>query len=331
MPRQPRINIPYELYHVMARGIERKKIYKTATDRKLFIRRLGELVKACNIVCYAWVMLDNHFHMLVMPTTTSLSSFMHRLLCGYAVNFNIRHKRSGHLFQNRYKSILCQQESYLLELIRYIHLNPLRAGIVKDLEALNNYRWSGHAVLMQKIKRKWQETTKVYQLFSIRKKSAIKKYLQFVSEGRDMAKDDRFHGGGLKRSAGGWSVVKAMLKNKEHWQSDERILGDGDYVERVLKQINKKPENNPMNNWSLSQLLKHIAKTVKVEPTELLKQKRNNQQAEARAVFGYIAKEKMKKKTYEIGQYLQISESAASKLIDRGSRLFNKWRSSLEY
>jgi REP element-mobilizing transposase RayT len=79
-------------------------------------------------------LLSNHFNLLLMPTSTTLSSFMRRLLTGYAVSFNRHNRRSGHLFQNRYKSIVCEEEMYLLELIRYIHLNPLRAGIVKSLE-----------------------------------------------------------------------------------------------------------------------------------------------------------------------------------------------------
>jgi hypothetical protein len=83
-----------------------------------------------------------------MPTSAPLSYFMRRLLTGYAVSFNRRNKCAGHLFQNRYKSIVCEEEPYLLELVRYIHLNPLRAGMVANLDALDHYRWSGHAVLI---------------------------------------------------------------------------------------------------------------------------------------------------------------------------------------
>ena len=92
--------------------------------------------------------MSNHFHLLLMPTAVPLSYFMRRLLTGYAVVFNRKHSRSGHLFQNRYKSIVCEQEPYLLELVRSIHLNPLRVGLVSELATLDHYPWSGHAVLM---------------------------------------------------------------------------------------------------------------------------------------------------------------------------------------
>jgi hypothetical protein len=82
---------------------------------------------------------------------------MKKLLTGYAVNFNLRHKRNGHLFQNRYKSIICQEDPYFLELTRYIHLNPLRAGIVGDLRELNDYRWAGHSAIMGRVRRDWQD------------------------------------------------------------------------------------------------------------------------------------------------------------------------------
>jgi REP element-mobilizing transposase RayT len=92
--------------------------------------------------------MPNHCHLLIRTGIKPLSDIMRKLLTGYAVYFNRRHKRSGYLYQNRYKSILCQEESYLLEVVRYIHLNPLRARIVKDIDVLNKYEWSGHAVLM---------------------------------------------------------------------------------------------------------------------------------------------------------------------------------------
>ena len=113
---------------------------------------------------------------------------MHRLLAGYAVNYNRRHHRHGHLFQNRYKSILCQEEPYLLELVRYIHLNPLRAQIVTHLEELDHYRYSGHSALMGKRKRDRQDTDKVLALFANRPSPARSGYRQFVEEGIEMGR-----------------------------------------------------------------------------------------------------------------------------------------------
>ena len=98
--------------------------------------------------CYAWALVPNHFHLLLRTGPTSLKKVMGRLMTGYAVTFNKRHKRSGHLFQNRYKSVVCEEDAYLLELVRYIHLNPLRADLVKDLKELDKYAWTGHSAIL---------------------------------------------------------------------------------------------------------------------------------------------------------------------------------------
>ena len=150
MPRQARFDIPGLLQHVIVRGIERRNIFRDNTDRKNFIERFSKLLEETDTDCFAWALIPNHFHLLIRPNRTELKQFMRRLLIGYAINFNKRHHRVGHVFQNRYKSIVCEEENYLLELIRYIHLNPLRAKIVDDIASLNRYQWGGHSVLMGK-------------------------------------------------------------------------------------------------------------------------------------------------------------------------------------
>ena len=136
MPRKARIDAPGALQHVIARGIERRKIFRDEIDRDNFLDRLGTILSDTNTVCYAWALLPNHFHLLLRTGTVPLSNVMRRLLTGYAVSFNLRHQRHGHLFQNRFKSILCQEDAYLMELVRYIHLNPLRAKSVNGLTDL---------------------------------------------------------------------------------------------------------------------------------------------------------------------------------------------------
>jgi len=148
MPRQARLDAPGVLQHVMARGIERRKIFKDDKDRQSFLDRLAIILEKTQTQCYAWALIPNHFHLLLRTGATPLSNVMRRLMTGYAVTFNRRHKRAGHLFQNRYKSVVCEEDPYLLELIRYIHLNPLRAKIVEDLKALDKYPWTGHSTIL---------------------------------------------------------------------------------------------------------------------------------------------------------------------------------------
>ena len=144
MPRSARLDAPGILHHVMGRGIERRAIFLDPKDREDFIARLAPVVESKAMAVYAWALLPNHFHLLCKTEKGSLSSSMRKLLTGYVVHFNRRHKRYGHLFQNRYKSIVCQEDVYLLELVRYIHLNLLRAGEVRSIEELNKSPWSGH-------------------------------------------------------------------------------------------------------------------------------------------------------------------------------------------
>jgi len=148
MPRQPRLDAPGVLQHVMARGIERRKIFWDDKDCNSFLDRLADILEETQTQCYAWALIPNHFHILLRTGPTPLSKVMRRFMTGYAVTFNKRHKRAGHLFQNRYKSVICEEDPYLLELIRYIHLNPLRARLVEDLKELDKYPWTGHSAIL---------------------------------------------------------------------------------------------------------------------------------------------------------------------------------------
>ena len=143
MPRKARIDAPGAVHHVIVRGIDRCQIFRDDRDRNQYLDRLGDILTDTETPCYAWALIPNHFHLLLKTGSTPIANVMRRLLTGHAVYFNRRHRRHGHLFQNRYKSILCQEETYLLELVRYIHLNPLRAGLVQDMEALNTYPYCG--------------------------------------------------------------------------------------------------------------------------------------------------------------------------------------------
>jgi len=137
MPRQARLDAPGTLHHVIVRGIEKRKIVDDRNDQDTFVERMGQNALDTDTKIYAWALMSNHAHILLKSGQQGLSKFMRRFLTGYAISYNKRHKRYGHLFQNRYKSIVCDEDVYFMELVRYIHLNPLRAKIVKDLRGLN--------------------------------------------------------------------------------------------------------------------------------------------------------------------------------------------------
>jgi REP element-mobilizing transposase RayT len=135
---------------VIGRGIERREIVVSDDDRREFLNRLSEPVRRSGAGLYAWCLMPNHFHRFLRTGLVPLSRLLQGLLGGYVDFFNRRHDRSGHLFQNRFKSTLVEAQRYGLELVRYIHLNPVRSRLGVSLEALDDYPWTGHAVLLGK-------------------------------------------------------------------------------------------------------------------------------------------------------------------------------------
>ena len=148
MPRCARLDAPGALHHVMLRGNNRGDLFVDDLDRKNFLDRLGQVVEDGKCTVYAFALMSNHVHILLRSGDMGIATVMRKLLTWYALYFNRRHRRTGHLFENRYKSILCEEEPYFLELVRYIHLNPVRAGIVADMKGLDRYPWSGHHVIV---------------------------------------------------------------------------------------------------------------------------------------------------------------------------------------
>jgi hypothetical protein len=159
---------------------------------------------------------------------------MRRVLTGYALGYNRRHKRVGHLFQNRYKSIVVEEEPYFRELVRYIHLNPLRAGLVPDLSHLDRHPWCGHAGILGLTTHPWEDREYVLAWFGRSERPAVRAYRAFLREGLPLGRRPDLVGGGLVRSLGGWAEVRAIRQRRDRVLADERILGTGSFVERML-------------------------------------------------------------------------------------------------
>jgi REP element-mobilizing transposase RayT len=234
MPRGARLDSPGTLHHVIIRGIEKRAIVNDDDDRTFFISRMGAVASKTGTTMYAWALMTNHAHMLLRSGTEGLSAFMRKFLTGYSVYFNRKHKRHGHLFQNRYKSIVCEEESYFLKLVSYIHLNPLRAGMVESVEELGRYPWSGHEVLMGRKTCDWQDADYVLGCFGKQAGTARKEYIEFMQQESRLGQQPNLVGGGLIRSAGGWSEVMSLRRRGNRQFSDERILGSGEFAQEII-------------------------------------------------------------------------------------------------
>ena len=327
MPRKARIDAPGALHHIIVRGIEKRDIFLDDTDRYNFLDRLEKVLLETNTTCLAWALLPNHFHILLRTGTYPLATVMRRLLTGYAMNFNRRHDRVGKLFQNRYKSILCQENSYLLELVRYIHLNPLRAAIIAEAKHLDTYAFSGHAVVMGNKKVDWQDHTYVLQLFADKVSIARKKYKRFVLNGIALGKRPDLSGGGLIRSNGGWTAVKSLRRQNLHLKSDERILGDGDFVERVLSAADEQLERKyrfKSKGYDLHNLTLRVADIFSIKPSEVLKPGKQPDRVKARSLLCFWAVRELGYTMAELALKADLSQPAISISVRRGEEIVAK-------
>ena len=323
MPRRARLDAPGTLHHVIIRGIEKRRIVADVADRENFVKRLGELSTETKTTIYAWALMTNHAHILLRSSEFGLPGFMRRLLTGYAISYNRRHRRWGHLFQNRYKSIICDEDAYFTLLVRYIHLNPLRAKLVNSLGQLDRYRWCGHSVIVGKIKNDWQDRDYVLKWFGNKEGEANNAYRNYVKKGIAEGRCPELVGGGLIRSMGGWSAVKALRRSGDRELSDERILGSGEFVEQIIKEAETNTKYQlPLldHHKKIDELIIRICRDEKVSIEELKggSRRREASRVRARIAIGLV-------KTHgvtlaEIARQLGVSTSAVWKIMKRASQ-----------
>jgi REP element-mobilizing transposase RayT len=286
--------------------------------------RLSLIISETDTICYAWVLMENHVHLLLKTGLGPIATVMRRLLTGYAVSFNRRHRRHGHLFQNRYKSFLCEEELYLMELVRYIHLNPLRAKAVKDLKELKSYRWCGHSVLMGKTEALFQDTEFILKLFGQSLRQARRAYENYVAKGVKQGRRPDLVGGGLLRSVGGWAKLRGFSDIGVRIKGDERILGSSDFVERVLKQADEQLEEKyrlQVKGISLAVLVDKVAHHYKIDPEDLKSASKERVITNARRALCYIAVRKLGYKCTDISKTVGIDATTASRAARLGSKL----------
>ena len=322
MPRRARLDAPGTLHHVILRGIEKRRIVDDVADRKNFVRRLGELAAETKTAIYAWALMPNHAHILLQSSEIGLSTFMRRLLTGYAVSYNRRHRRWGHLFQNRYKSIVCDEDVYFKQLVRYIHLNPLRAKLVKSFAQLDRYRWSGHGVIIGKVQYQWQNRDYVLKWFGEKETEAQRAYRDYVERGINQGRRPELVGGGLIRSLGGWSAVKAMRRSADRELCDDRILGRGEFVERIITEADTKIKYQLPALADSNKIAELITRRCQDENISVEELKGGSRRAEISRVRCRIVLELVKTQGValaEVARQVGVSTSAISKIISRAS------------
>jgi REP element-mobilizing transposase RayT len=319
MPRQARLDVPGALHHIMVRGIDKSNIFRDDEDKSRFLERLGQTVSEGKCTIYAWVLMDNHVHILFKSGKDGISAVMRKLLTWYAQYFNRKHRRTGHLFENRYKSILCDEDNYLLALIRYIHLNPIRAKIVTTIEQLNRYSWSGHRTLIGKAKHPWMDVDHALSEFGTTRRKAVNEYLRFMQEGLSQGRLPELTGGGLIRSKGGWSQVLSARRSGRKEEFDERILGNGDFVNAILKEAEEKTTRQlklRRSGKTIDKIIEEECKKERISVSELKGGGRRRKVSTLRATIAKRGLDELGLSMAEIARHVGVTTSSIAKMIE---------------
>jgi REP element-mobilizing transposase RayT len=291
----------------MSRGIERRSIFIDEEDYADFRERIAVWLHKSGGKCLAWCLMPNHFHFLVLRGARPLSEMMHHVMTGYAINFNLRHRRAGHLFQNRYKAIICDLEEYLMELAPYIHLNPLRARLVKDVAGLGGYKWCGHAAVVAGVADEVLDRSELLIHFGEKEQSAVEKYSRIMAErARDAVPRDP--------SSGEGSVLQ-MFRAGEKVFSDQRILGGSGFTEAVLKSAG---EAMVIRKKSRAEVLAAVEAVTGLTKEAIFRHTHERRTVHARAIYCYLCAQEAGSSGSELMGELGMSAGAVSKLVVKG-------------
>ncbi len=262
MARPPRIQFPGAFYHVIVRGNQQQAIFNDNKDRIKYLELLERYKKQHRFILYAYILMTNHVHLLVETPKSPISKIMQVTNFTYTRYFNHKYKKVGHLFQGRYKAYLCDKDIYLLSLVRYIHLNPLRARLVKNLQ---EYRWSSHRAYLDGNK-VVVETDKVLRMFSERPSQARILYRDFVGQTIGYERDE--------------SIYNAV---------GQQILGDDSFIEKIEQAIDnlKKPIKKP----SLQKIFSAMADVTGIAHEEITSRSRDGDVKLARNILVGVCRE----------------------------------------
>lgn len=278
MSRKPRIEFPGAFYHVLARGNNKQDIFRNKQDYRVYIDRLNKYHKRYKFILYAYVLMANHVHLLIETDMIPLSKIMQGLQQSYTSYFHKKYKTVGHLFQGRYKAILCQRDAYVLELVRYIHLNPVRAGIV---DTPDDFSWSSHQVYIGRLHQPFVERDLILKMLSEDELTEERVYSQFIRDGIRKGPQDPFD-----------NVV------------DRLFLGDIEFVSELKKRIKGQERTTSKNKdkyrkgleepviireKTLTEILNAVTQVTGISSESILGMSRERLISRARSLYAFVA------------------------------------------
>ena len=297
MPRTARRDAPGAVQHVMFRGIEKRNIFRDDLDRRDLVERLARLVPEESFLCFAWALMPNHVHLVLRTGASPLSRLMARLGTGYARRFNLRHGRVGHLFQNRFKSVLVESEEHLRVLVPYVHLNPVRAGVVADVAGLASYPWTGHAALMGRRPRRFLAASSVLAWFGGSPGDARPTLERCMSETLRATSEGAAH-----PALPAAHTARVRCRTRRHRCPGEDPPGPVD------------------------RLLARVCSQVGATPDFVLGGRRHAKTVVARSITAYLAVAELGLSVEDVASALHLNPSATSRCATRGRALLDQMR-----
>jgi putative transposase len=278
MARQARIEYPGALYHVISRGIERRELFRDDADRRKYLALLEQAVVRFRMRLFAFCLMGNQVHLAFETRKIPISRIMRSINTGYAGYFNARHRRTGYLFQGRYKAFVVDRDEYLLSLIRYIHENPVRAGLAKRA---GDYRWSSHRLYLGGSP-VWLSANEVLERFGRNRSTARRDFVAFF---RDVEENPY---GEARRFA-------------------QAVVGDEGFAQQVFER--DEPEDPLIRRIEPENLIRWVAREEKIDVKELSGLGRRREITRVRAICGYLARESARVPLSKIARSLNRDQS----------------------
>ncbi len=306
MPRKARITVVGAVHHIMCRGIEGNPIFRSDDDKRYLLALIERNILRSGYLLYAWCFMENHYHLVIRINEYPLHRFMRMINGPYAQYFRRHQALRGYLFQDRYKSIATQDQLYIEELVRYVHLNPVRAGMCRTVKDLKHYYWSGHGVLVGV--RNWaaQNTHDVLQRFGVDTKGARKGYERFLQEGCGTDSDVL-------------STIRAVNNEAENMHSSACwVIGNREFVARALSQAEErrvKVSHHAKAGVGLEEIACRICSQYNLHPEEIMRRGRNGPVSEARRRLAYEAVDLNGFSVGSVAQFLGITSPSVSNML----------------
>ncbi len=300
MARPLRIEYEGALYHITARGNEQNPIYREKGDYQKFLEILSELPQRYNVIIHGYVLMGNHYHLLIETPKGNITRVMHYLNATYTGYFNKKYKRIGHLFQGRYKGFLIEKERYLLSISRYLHLNPVRAGVVKRPE---EYIWSSYPAYTGRRKEGWLTCDWILGQYSRDEARAKRLYRAFINEGLTLRESP-------------FDTLKAG------------ILGSEGFIEEIKKKIKLKKHREIPESKRLASSIKYedviaaVIKRFRIRKQDIRESGRRNNLP--RKIALYLLRRHTDTSNEELGRYFRIGYTAVSHAALRLKREMEK-------